>query len=253
MFTSHRAPDERPIATSPLEALEGRLLLCGDHLTAASELAQLGMGPAVKAKRAVAELVSANNANVRGTVEFKAVKGGVMVEVDVRGLTPGLHGFHVHAGAVCDPNDPVAPFNSALGHFNPDADPHGSPDADPHHDGDMGNLVADKKGRAKATIFLDDVALTGPEGFVGHTVIIHANPDDFTTQPTGNSGARVACGLIQVEAHGGGGHHDDGDDHHHHDHDHDHDRGKDLDLRDVVRAIASIFSKRNIDLGDLFD
>jgi Cu-Zn family superoxide dismutase len=229
-----------------MESLEGRLLLCGDHLTAASELAQLGMGPAVKVKRAVAELVSANNANVRGTVEFKAVKGGVMVKVDVRGLTPGPHGFHVHAGAVCDANDPAGPFVSALGHFNPDGDPHGSPATDPHHDGDMGNLVADSKGRAKATLFLDDVSLAGPEGFVGHTVIIHANPDDLVTQPTGNSGPRVACGLIQVEERGGGRgdhHHDDGDD----------DHGKDIDLRAVVRAIAAIFSKRGIDLGDLFD
>lgn len=86
---------------------------------------------------------------------------------------------------------------SAGGHFNPSGKPHGNPDHGEHHAGDMPQLVADAKGVAKLTAYLDEVAIKdGPAGIVGRSVIVHVAPDDFKTQPTGNSGARQACGVI---------------------------------------------------------
>jgi Cu-Zn family superoxide dismutase len=88
---------------------------------------------------------------------------------------------------------------SAKGHFNPAAKPHGNPASPEHHAGDLPALKADKSGRARLEAELDGVTLApGPNSIVGRAVIIHADPDDYTTQPTGNSGARLACGVIKA-------------------------------------------------------
>lgn len=152
------------------------------------------------AAHATAHLVPAPGLDIAGQIRFRQVSGGVEVKVNVRGLSPGAHGLHVHAGTVCDPNDPAGPFMSAGGHFNPGGEPHGSPDDPDHHAGDLGNIVANNRGRARAQFFVEDVSLTGPDGFAGHALIIHASPDDFETQPTGNSGGRIACGIITLKS-----------------------------------------------------
>jgi Cu-Zn family superoxide dismutase len=111
----------------------------------------------------------------------------------VAGLAPGkAHGFHLHDKGDCSSGDGM----STGGHFNPDGKPHG-PQSAPHHAGDMPPLVADAAGNATASFVLDDVTVApGPKSVVGRGVIVHKDPDDFTTQPTGNSGARIACGVV---------------------------------------------------------
>ena len=129
-----------------------------------------------------------------GSATFTERGGKVYVEADVRGLAPGSeHGFHIHEKGDCSAPDGT----SAGGHFNPGAKPHGNPEHAEHHAGDMPQLIANAAGVATLTAYLDGVSL-GDEanGIVGRSVIVHAAPDDFKTQPTGNSGARLACGII---------------------------------------------------------
>ena len=116
-----------------------------------------------------------------------------MAHARISGLKPnGEHGFHVHETGSC-----ASPAGtSAGGHFNPDAQPHG-PQAAAHHAGDMPALKADANGVADQKIMLDGPTLAdGPKSLVGRAVIVHLQPDDYATQPTGNSGARIACGVI---------------------------------------------------------
>jgi Cu-Zn family superoxide dismutase len=122
--------------------------------------------------------------------------GRVHLSVNAQGLKPGSeHGFHIHEVGDCSSGDGM----SAKGHFNPAAKPHGNPASPEHHAGDLPALKADKSGRARLEAELDGVTLApGPNSIVGRAVIIHADPDDYTTQPTGNSGARLACGVIKA-------------------------------------------------------
>jgi Cu-Zn family superoxide dismutase len=116
------------------------------------------------------------------------------VTAEVRGLTPGEHGFHMHEKGDCSSGDGM----STGGHWNPDSTPHG-PQGAPHHAGDMPSLVADANGNAKATFSLEGVTVApGAKSVVGRGLIVHKDPDDFKTQPTGNAGARVACAVIQA-------------------------------------------------------
>ena len=117
----------------------------------------------------------------------------MLVTGRVAGLKPNQqHGFHVHEKGDCSSGDGI----SAGGHLNPDGKPHGPPNA-PHHAGDIPSLQADASGVATVHVLVEGSVLgTGPGGFAGKGLIVHAGPDDYTTQPTGNSGARVACGVI---------------------------------------------------------
>ena len=128
-----------------------------------------------------------------GTVMFHAVDGGVLMHVRVSGLKPNQeHGFHVHEKGDCSSGDGM----STGGHFNPTGKPHGPPDAD-HHAGDLPALKADGQGRADVRLRLRGITLDqGVVGIVGRGLIVHAQPDDYKTQPTGNSGARIACAVI---------------------------------------------------------
>jgi Cu-Zn family superoxide dismutase len=132
-----------------------------------------------------------------GTATFTPTKGGVKVQVQVADLAPGKHGIHVHAMAKCEPPD----FKSAGGHFNPFAKKHGLHSPEGAHAGDMPNLTVAKNGKAKATFTAKgatlgegDGSLFGPDGTA---LVIHADADDEKTDPTGNSGARIACGIIE--------------------------------------------------------
>ena len=145
--------------------------------------------------KASATLEPRSGSQVSGTVSFQAVGQKVRVEASVAGLTPGEHGFHVHEVGDCS----AADATSAKGHFNPGGKVHGHHGGAERHAGDMPNLVADASGKAKLSAELDMLSLTeGPSGILKRSVVIHADPDDYKSQPAGNSGKRVACGVIRA-------------------------------------------------------
>jgi Cu-Zn family superoxide dismutase len=131
-----------------------------------------------------------------GEVTFEQTGSLVRVTAQVIGLKPNQqHGFHVHEKGDCSSGDGM----SAGGHFNPYGKPHGTTMTSERHAGDMPNLQADAKGRASLSVELDTITLTpGPASIVGRAVVVHAQPDDYTSQPVGNAGARLACGVIKL-------------------------------------------------------
>lgn len=130
---------------------------------------------------------------VSGTVSFQQRGAVLHVEATLSGLTPGAHGFHVHEKGDCSAGD----ASSAGGHFNPHGKMHGHPGQGEHHAGDMPQLMADASGKASLTVDLAEPGMgAGLGNVVGRSVVVHAGPDDFKSQPAGNSGARVACGVI---------------------------------------------------------
>ena len=144
---------------------------------------------------AVANLEATKGNETKGTVTFRQDGDEVRVRVNVTGLKPGaVHGFHVHDKGDCSSGDGM----SAGGHFNPLGKPHAHPSTPERHAGDMFALKADDYGNATLSIELDVITVTeGPTGIIGRGLIVHAQADDYNTQPTGNAGARVACGVIQ--------------------------------------------------------
>lgn len=144
--------------------------------------------------RAQVDLSPTANNTAIGAVTFYQFADGVRVVADLSGLKPGSHGFHIHQWGDCSAPD----ASSAGGHFNPTNEQHGAPDAAHHHVGDFGNVVADANGKAHYEIVSKTIMLNGPNSIIGRSMIVHADSDDLHTQPTGNSGARVACGVIGV-------------------------------------------------------
>ena len=144
--------------------------------------------------KAIAVLHPLGASNVSGTVTFTASGNEVKVVADVTGLTPGKHGFHVHEFGDCSSPD----GNSAGAHFNPMHKQHGAPDAADRHAGDLGNIEADASGNAHLEWTDKMMKLLGPDSIVGRAVIVHEKVDDLKTQPTGNAGGRLACGVIGV-------------------------------------------------------
>lgn len=139
-------------------------------------------------------LASTTDSDFSGTVRFVQEGAGLRVIADVRGVdTPGGHGLHVHETGDCSAHD----FHTAGGHFNPANTPHGCPPAE-RHAGDFGNIeiAADGTGRLEQTT--DLLSLDGPNSVVGKALIFHTGTDDCQTQPTGNSGDRLACGVVQM-------------------------------------------------------
>jgi Cu-Zn family superoxide dismutase len=146
-------------------------------------------------RHAVANLVVSTEKNLKGVVEFTESNGEVTVVTKVDGLTPGSHGFHIHEFGDCSKSD----FTSAGGHFNPAKTSHGPLHAQASHAGDLGNLVADQNMKAYTTVKTHGVTLgEGSNSIIGKAVIIHKDTDDYTTQPTGNAGGRLACGVIEL-------------------------------------------------------
>lgn len=143
-----------------------------------------------------ARLAPTNGNSVQGEVTFTPGDNGVRVVARVTGLTPGNHGFHVHETGDCSAPD----ASSAGGHFAPKGSPHGAPEAPAaeRHAGDLGNLQAGQNGTANYDRVDPVLTLNGPASIVGKAVIVHAGQDDFTTQPSGNAGSRLACGVIQM-------------------------------------------------------
>jgi Cu-Zn family superoxide dismutase len=143
---------------------------------------------------AVAELKPTSGHTAAGQVTFLQIAERVRVQAYVTGLPAGTeHGVHVHEVGDCSAPDAA----SAKGHFNPYGKPHAHYTAPERHAGDLPSLKADPRGRAEFEAELDIISLTGgPALIIGRSIVVHASPDDFRTQPAGNSGARIACGVI---------------------------------------------------------
>ena len=161
------------------------LAVCGLFLASPALHAQ------VTAATATLKPTAGNTA--AGTVTFAQKGDKVSMVAKISGLSPGPHGFHIHEKGDCSAADGM----SAGGHFNPTAKPHGDPGTPDHHAGDMPMLVADASGNASLTADLNPMTVgAGTTDIIGKAVIVHKDADDFKTQPTGNAGGRVACGVI---------------------------------------------------------
>jgi Cu-Zn family superoxide dismutase len=144
---------------------------------------------------AVVTMESRSGSSVTGSIRVSEAGGGLRLVGEVRGLKPGSeHGFHIHDKGDCSAPD----ASSAGGHFNPAGTPHGRVGSAAHHAGDMPNLRADGSGVAKVDVTVPGVTLQqgGAQSAAGRSLVVHRDPDDYTTQPAGNSGPRVACGVI---------------------------------------------------------
>lgn len=147
------------------------------------------------AKKAKADLLNAKGAPI-GTATFSEKSNGVQLELKVSNLPPGLHGFHIHSVGRCEAPD----FKSAGPHFNPEGKHHGWDNPQGHHLGDLQNLNVGPEGNANIKVLVPGVTLgKGPNSLFhkgGTSLVIHEKPDDGKTDPAGNAGARIACGVI---------------------------------------------------------
>ena len=145
--------------------------------------------------RAVAQLEPTKNSKTSGEATFEQAGDKVRVVVNVQGLKPGQqHGFHIHEVGDCSSGDGM----STKGHFNPMGKPHAHPGMG--HAGDLPALQADASGNAKVDVMASGITVSpGPTSIVGRGLIVHADADDYKTQPTGNAGARIACGVIRLQ------------------------------------------------------
>lgn len=186
---SPSAPEAAPEAAAPAPAAEA-------PAEAAPADAAAGMTQLAASARVV--LAPLQDSGVAGELAFDIADGGVRIHGTVTGLPAGgQHGFHVHETGDCSAPD----GSSAGGHFNPAGAPHGDRHGDgPHHAGDMPNLDVAADGSAAVDQVLAglEIASGGPNDIVGRAVIVHAQADDYATQPTGNAGGRIACGVIEL-------------------------------------------------------
>jgi Cu-Zn family superoxide dismutase len=157
-------------------------------LLPAYALAQQQQTPPVHAEVKV-EPIGSNS--VHGTLTLEQTGQSVAVKGTLNGLTPGKHGLHVHEGRSC---------KSRGGHFTPINAPHGAPDSadDKHHLGDLGNVVAGQDGIADYSGVAKNVTLNGANNIDGRVLVVHQSEDDLVSQPSGNSGEQIGCGIIRV-------------------------------------------------------
>lgn len=144
--------------------------------------------------KAMAVMNPTEGSKVKGIVSFEKTGKGVRIVADIDGLAPGPHGFHIHEYGDCSSPD----AGSAGGHFNPTGMPHAAPTAEKHHLGDLGNVEADKTGHARLEITDKMLSLEGPNSIIGRSIIVHAHADDLKSQPAGDSGTRISCGVIGI-------------------------------------------------------
>jgi Cu-Zn family superoxide dismutase len=171
----------------------GCLILSAAFVLAADDATLKAVADIKPSKAATTQ--PANN-NITGKVTFTETDGKVTYVADIDGLSPGKHGFHIHAKGDLSAPD----LSSAGGHFNPAKEKHGGPDTPHHHLGDLGNLTADDKGHAHVEGTLAGATLSeGDHSIVGKSVIVHMKEDDLATDPAGNSGGRAAGGVIELQ------------------------------------------------------
>src|ERR1700682_820862 len=143
----------------------------------------------------VAKLSPSSGSQVTGTVTFTPPADATQIVADITGLKPGKHGLHIHEKGDCSAPD----ASSAGAHFNPTHSHHGGPTTPPErHAGDFGNVVADASGKVHAELKDENLKLSGPDSIAGKSVVVHEKEDDLKTDPSGNSGARIACGVIEA-------------------------------------------------------
>ena len=169
-------------------------------LSAAIALALVLPATAQEAQTATATFMNAEGTEV-GAVTLTQGDGSVTVTGELTGMTPGEHGFHFHETGDCDG---AAKFESAGGHFNPTEHKHGMENPEGPHAGDLPNVTADDAGMVMVDLTTDMISLTeGDPAYVfdadGTALVIHAAPDDNVTDPSGNSGDRVACAVIEAD------------------------------------------------------
>ena len=140
-------------------------------------------------------LVNASGQSI-GTVRAWQTAGGVSFRISASGLPHGLHGIHVHAVGRCDPPD----FKTAAAHWNPAGKQHGMNNPAGPHAGDLPNVEVAANGVLNATVTLAGASMANLLDADGAALVIHASPDDYKTDPSGNSGARIACAVIQPQA-----------------------------------------------------
>jgi len=143
--------------------------------------------------KATAKLEPKSGSKVTGTVTFTKTGDDVEVHGNIENLTPGTHGFHLHEKGDCSAADAA----SAGPHFNPTKQHHGGPDSAERHAGDLGNIEADKDGKAHVH-WKGKMSLSGADSIIGKSVVVHEKADDLKTDPSGNSGGRIACGVIEA-------------------------------------------------------
>lgn len=178
-----RATTTGAAAPAPIDKTDPKPMMSNTPLSAA---ATLQAGPEV--------------AGFSGTVTFTPAANGLRLVADLKGVPPGKHGFHLHANGQCTHDDPSGKhFNSAGGHFNPANVAHACPPTDPRHAGDFGNIEVGADGTGHLDLTSSQISLTGANSVAGKAIILHAGTDDCTTQPTGNSGDRLACGVVQMQ------------------------------------------------------
>jgi superoxide dismutase, Cu-Zn family len=170
------------------------VLALGCARQADEDIAGAGETPAdtAAAVTATVTLAPTEGNQASGTVQLTQEPGGVRLVADLSGLTPGEHGFHVHEVGDCSAPD----ASSAGDHFNPTGATHGAPGTGTHHLGDLGNVTADASGNARLDRVFPGLTLEGDQSIVGRALVVHASEDDLASQPSGESGARVACGVI---------------------------------------------------------
>lgn len=149
-------------------------------------------------KKAKAVMYNQNGKKI-GVVHLIETKEGVELKIHVSKLSPGQHGFHFHEAAKCDGPD----FKTTGGHFNPEHKQHGMENAKGWHAGDLANMEVKENGKAEGILIDDDVTLGPGSNSLfqpeGTSLVIHADRDDYKTDPSGNSGTRIACGLVEPD------------------------------------------------------
>jgi Cu-Zn family superoxide dismutase len=157
------------------------------------KIAQPKVAKTVQEETASAEMKDAKGNSV-GEIKLTQAPNGLIVKVKLWDLPPGEHAFHIHEVGKCEP-----PFKSAGGHFNPTGHHHGIQNPDGQHAGDMPNLKIEKDGKQELTVFLNEVTLSGKNRLLdenGTAFVIHSGADDYISDPAGNAGDRIACGVV---------------------------------------------------------
>lgn len=144
--------------------------------------------------KATCKLEARSGSQVTGTVTFTKAGDDVQVVADITGLKPGKHGFHIHEKGDCSAPDAA----SAGAHFNPGQHKHGGPSGTERHEGDLGNIETDADGKTHL-VWKGKLSLGGADSIIGKSIVVHEKEDDLKTDPSGNSGSRVACGVIVEE------------------------------------------------------